>query len=44
MTEMARVARGLDDDLERIRAGMRSPAAAQKAHRDFLIALEAALG
>jgi hypothetical protein len=44
MTEMARAARGLDDELGRIRAGLQSPAAAQKAHREFLIALEAALG
>jgi hypothetical protein len=43
MTEMARTARGLDEALDRIRAGMQSPAAAQKAHREFLIALEAAL-
>lgn len=43
MTEMARTARGLDEALERIRAGVQSPAAAQKAHREFLIALEAAL-
>jgi hypothetical protein len=43
MTEMARAAGGLDDELERIRADMASPAASQKAHREFLIALEAAL-
>jgi hypothetical protein len=43
MTEMAGAAGGLDDALERIRAGRGSPASAQKAHREFLIALEAAL-
>jgi hypothetical protein len=43
MTEMARAAGGLDDALERIRAGLGSSAATQKAHRDFLIELETAL-
>jgi len=43
MTELGRAGGGLDAELERIRAGMTSPAASQKAHREFLIALEAAL-
>jgi hypothetical protein len=43
MTEMAGAAGGLDDSLERIRASMTSAASSQKAHREFLIALEAAL-